>query len=211
MVGKRDYQPGDPLHGIDWKSSAHAGVLQAKKYEPAVSLTSVIYLDLNGKAYSPQQKYQASEWAIVLAASLANHLTGLRQAVGLGCTGLDPLCGLTHWTISPRPGRLHLMKLLEWLARVQVAETMPLADWLTTAGLELTWGTTVIAISPTGDEPLCRALHRLRRAGLNPVLLVVEPHGQFGVIRERARRLGIAAHLVVDESDLKRWALVGQR
>ena len=48
-------------------------------------------------------------------------------------------------------------------------------------------------------------MHRLLRAGLNPVLVVIEPHGQFGVIRERARRLGVAAHLVANERDLKRW------
>jgi len=45
----------------------------------------------------------------------------------------------------------------------------------------------------------------LLRAGLNPVLVVAEPHGQFGTIRERARQLGVAAHLVASESDLKRW------
>ncbi len=97
------------------------------------------------------------------------------------------------------------MKLLEWLARVQPAETVPLAEWLTTAAAGLPWGTTVIAITPTGDEATCRSLHRLLRGGLNPVLAVVEPHGQFGIVAERARRLGIAAHLVSDEAELARW------
>jgi uncharacterized protein (DUF58 family) len=176
-----------------------------RKFEPAVSLTSLVFLDLNASAYTPQLRYIASEWAIVVAASLANYLTDQRQAVGLGCNGLDPLSHMTQWTIPPRLGRVHLMKLLEWLARVQTADSTPLADWLPTAALGLSWGTTIIAVSPTGDETICRALHRLMRAGLNPVLVVVEPHGQFGVIRERARRLGLTAHLVANESDLKRW------
>jgi uncharacterized protein (DUF58 family) len=205
IMGKREYQRGDPLRTIDWKSSAHASALQVKKYEPAVSLTSMIFLDLNARAYTSQLRFTASEWAIVVAASLANTLVDQRQAVGLGCNGADPLSGITRWTIPPRPGRLHLMKLLEWLARVETVDLAPLADWLPTAALGLGWGTTVIAISPTGDEETCRALHRLLRAGLNPVLVVAEPHGQFGVIRERARRLGIAAHLVASETDLKRW------
>jgi hypothetical protein len=141
----------------------------------------------------------------VVAASLANYLADQRQAVGVGSNGVDPLSGMARWTIPPRPGRVHLMKLLEWLARVQTADTTPLADWLSTAALDLSWGTTVIAISPTGDEGICRSLHRLQRAGLNPVLVVIEPHGQFGTIRERAHRLGVAAHLVAAENDLKRW------
>ncbi len=206
VIGKREYQRGDPLRAIDWKSSAHSGQLQVKKYEPAVSLSSSIFLDLNARAYTHQMRYSASEWAIVVAASLANYLVAQRQAVGVGCNGADPLTDACRWVIPPRPGRVHLMKLLEWLARAQLAELPALAEWLPTAALGLSWGTTVIAVCPTGDEAICRALHRLLRSGLNPVLVVVEPHGQFGVIRERARQLGVAAHLAANEDDLKRWA-----
>jgi uncharacterized protein (DUF58 family) len=54
VMGKREYQRGDPLRAIDWKSSAHANQLQVKKYEPAVSLNSIIFLDLSARAYTPQ-------------------------------------------------------------------------------------------------------------------------------------------------------------
>lgn len=207
VIGKREYRPGDPLRTIDWKSSAHTNTLQVKQYAPAVSLTSMIFLELSARAYTTQLRYAASEWGIVVAASLASYLSEQRQAVGLGCNGTDTLSGADRWLIPPRPGRVHLMKLLEWLARVQTADLAPLADWLPTAALGLGWGTTVILICPTGDEATCRAAHRLLRAGLNPVLVVIEPHGQFGVIRERARQLGVAAHLVANETDLKRWAV----
>jgi uncharacterized protein (DUF58 family) len=211
VVGVRDYQPGDPLRSIDWKSSARAGTLQVKKLEPAVSLATVIFLDLNAAAYGKQTRYQYSEWGIVLAASLANYLISQRQAVGLACNGVDMLTKAQQWSIPPRPGRTHLMKLLEWLARVQVEETMSLAEWLPTAALDLAWGTVVIAVTPTGDEAICGALHRLLRAGLNPVLVVTEPHGQFGQVRERARRLGLAAHLVAGDRDLAQWRAPYQR
>ncbi len=206
VIGKREYRPGDPLRTIDWKSSAHTHTLQVKQYGPAVSLTSMIFLELSARAYTTQLRYGASEWGIVVAASLAGYLVEQRQAVGLGCNGVDSLSGVSRWVIPPRPGRVHLMKLLEWLARVQTADLAPLADWLPTAALGLGWGTTVIIISPTGDEETCRAAHRLLRAGLNPVLVAIEPHGQFGIIRERARQLGVTAHLVADEAALKRWA-----
>jgi hypothetical protein len=97
------------------------------------------------------------------------------------------------------------MKLLEWLARVQLAETVPLVEWLPSAVQDLAWGTVVIVITSTGNEATCRALHRLLRAGLSPVLIVIEPHGQFGVVRERARQLGFPAHLISDERDLAAW------
>lgn len=203
--GVREYAPGDPLRSIDWKTSARAGSLHVKKYEPAISLTAVIFLDMHRAAYTRALQASASEWAVVVAASVANYLSSQRQAVGLASNGADSLSGATRWRIPPRTGRAHLMKLLEWLARVQLAEAGPLADWLPTATADLPWGATVVAVTPTGDEALCRALHRLRRAGLNPVLLVVEPYARFGIVQERARRLGVAAHPAWSEADLLRW------
>ncbi len=206
ITGVRPYQAGDPLRNVDWKSSARAGVLQVKKYEPAVSLTSVLFLDLDGANYSRHLRGTASEWGIVVAASLASYLTiEQRQVVGLASNGIDAPSGARCWTIPPRPGRPHLMKLLEWLARVQLADTTPLAEWLPTATADLPWGTTVIALTPSGDEAICAALHRLRRAGLNPVLMVTEPYARFGIVRERGRQLGIAAYQVASELELKRW------
>jgi uncharacterized protein (DUF58 family) len=205
VSGKRDYRPGDALRDIDWKSSARAATLQVKKYDPAVSLTTVIFLNLNAPEFTPQLRYQAGEWGIVVAASLANYLVGQRQAVGLASNGADQVSGTRQWSIPPRPGRVHLMKLLEWLARVKMTENeTPFGGWLPRAALDLAWGTTVIIINPTGDEATCRTLHGLVRAGLNPVLVVTEPHYQFGIVRERARRLGFSAHLIVTERDLAR-------
>jgi uncharacterized protein (DUF58 family) len=203
--GVRDYQPGDPVRRIDWKTSARAGQLQVKKLEPAVSLATAIFVDLHTPTYSRQLRYQATEWAIVVAASLANYLIEQRQEVGLGSNGHDELTNTACWSIPPRPGRRHLMKLLEWLARVQAGETQPVTEWLPQATVNLSWGTMVIVVTPSGDEATCAALGRLRRAGLNPVLIAVEPHAQFAVIEERCRRLGFGAFEIADEAALRRW------
>ncbi len=203
--GVRPYPPGDPVRTIDWKTSARAGQLEVKKTEPAVSLTTAIFLDLHTPAYSRHLRFIASEWAIVVGASLANYLIEQRQDVGLGSNGRDELTGAMCWAIPPRPGRAHLMKLLEWLARVQLADTRPLVEWLPQATVDLAWGTTVLVVTPSADEATGAALRRLRRAGLNPVLLAIEPHAQFGVVYERCRRLGVAAYEVADERDLRRF------
>ncbi|MGQ9840857.1 MAG: DUF58 domain-containing protein [Anaerolineae bacterium] len=76
ISGLRPYRSGDPWRSIDWKSTARSGDLQVKKYEPAISLTSVIFVDLNSAAYSQSWHVAASEWGIVVAASLASYLGG---------------------------------------------------------------------------------------------------------------------------------------
>ncbi len=168
-------------------------------------MTTVIFVDLNASAYTRSWRVAASEWGIVVAASLASYLVGERQAVGVASNGLDVPTGERCWRIPPRPGRAHLMRVLEALARAGLAETTPLADWLPLAVAGLPWGTTIIAVTPSGDEPMCAALHRLSRLGLNPVLVVVEGYADFGVVRERARRLGVVAYQVSNEAELRRW------
>ena len=102
-------------------------------------------------------------------------------------------------------GRPHLMKVLELLARVELIEDgEPLIVWAQHTAAPLAWGTTVIAITPNGDELTCQGLHALVRAGLNVVMLVVESYGRFGLVQERARRLGFTAHMVASEEDLDR-------
>lgn len=214
LRGQRDYRPGDSLRRINWKASAHHDDLLVKQFSPAIALETMLLLNLSRDEYSRHLRFSASEWAIVVAASMASCLVAVRQAVGLATNGLDPLAASngdrpssppTPSPIPPRPGRQHLMKVLEVLARVELRPVEePFADWAQRAAATLAWGTTVIAITPNGEEAVCHGLHALVRAGLNVVMLVVEPYGRFGHVRERARRLGLTAHLVADEQDLRR-------
>lgn len=117
---------------------------------------------------------------------------------------------LTPEKLIPPPigvgsGRSHLMKVLEQLARLETEYSIPLTHWATTASMGLSWGTTILAITPRGTPAVCQTMHHLVRSGYNPILLAVEPDNNFGDVRERARRLGFLAYLVADEKDLDKW------
>jgi hypothetical protein len=240
-IGVRDYRAGDSLRHINWKVSAHAENLLVKNFQPAISLDTMILINMNQAEYGRRHRYDGPNWAVVIAASLAAHLASQRQAVGLACNGADPLrqrqgsggeilpfdaetgrlqmlgqeggadteresgpaAAFMPPPVPPRPGRPHLMKVLEILARVEPERTVPFARWTTMACLDLSWGTTIIAITPKGDETTCRALHRLLSAGYNPILIAVEPYANFAQARERARRLGFAAYHVARKEDLR--------
>lgn len=228
--GARDYRSGDSLRRMNWKASARNQSLLVRTFEPAISLESHILLDLNSAAYERRDRHYATEWAIVIAASIATHLVDQRQAVGLASNGVDPLrlqeasrvfdetTGrlLFETTanqtqryipppITPRNGRAHLMKILELLARLDPRDTVPFDQWAPPATTTLGWGTTLIAITPRGDTATCNTLHQLVRNGFNPILIVVEPDANFGLVRERARRLGFQAFNVADRRDLTPW------
>lgn len=221
LRGVRNYRSGDSLRQIHWKLSAHTPELMVKAYQPAIDLTSMVALNLNLEEYPRRTRYDMSEWAIVVASSLAAHLIDQRQAVGLVTNGFDPLGDLQGARldaqsgrllcsagaqppppIPPHSGRPHLMKLLERLARLEAEATRPFVSWLPGRLTGLGWGVTVVVITPRGDAAMCQMLHRLAQRGLNPVLIVVDGAGGGPGVRQRARQLGFVAHTVVNETDL---------
>lgn len=234
-MGAREFRSGDSLRQINWKVSAHTQGLMVKTLEPAISLETAVLLNLHRPDYDPRDWPFFSEWAVEVAAALAAHLIDQRQPVGLCSNGRDPLAGyenagLAFDTVSgrlldtaqatselrlpppiaPRNGRAHLMKILERLARLEAVPSVSLTQWLPKATLGLSWGVTLLVITPTGDEAVCYGLHHLVRAGFNPVLLVVEPDSQFAQVRQRARQLGFTAYHVTRQEHLDRWKHPGR-
>lgn len=237
-AGVRQFRSGDSLRHINWKVSARKESLLVKTFQPAISLESMILLNLNTNDYADRNRYDGPEWSIVVAASLAAHLTSSRQSVGLATNGIDPLGNLRSTsvegaalkfdeesgrllsqsetpapgfklpTVPPKNGREHMMKVLELLARIESGNQYQFQQWVPKACLALNWGVTILVITPQGDETTCQTLHRLVRSGYNPILLVTESSISFGSVRERARRLGFAAYQVAQQQDLNQWRKV---
>ena len=112
VMGVREYQRGDSPRRIHWSASAKATAIAAtsapsaggpggairlmvKRYQPAIARDTLICLDLYQEDYGRRQRYTATELAIVVAASLANHVI-VREGlpVGLFAEAHDPLAGL---------------------------------------------------------------------------------------------------------------------
>jgi len=250
-MGVRPFRSGDSLRQINWKVSAHTQDFLVKTLEPAISLETMILLNLNVADYKQGNYLESSEWGIELAASLAAHLVQQRQPVGLITNGADPLQArlkdgdeslfdsktgrlMLEMPASPLPaawdlghplgraaafvppkmpagsGRPHLMKLLELLARIEADETIHFPTWTTRACLGLSWGTTILVITPSGDQETCQACHRLARSGYNPTLLLIEPQPDSGTIRKRARSLGFSAYPLHRPANLSQWQQLTQ-
>ncbi len=205
-VGKRDYVAGDSLRRIDWKSTAAVGRLQTRQFEPSIALETVLFLNLNAEEYYYKFRYDASELAVVVCASLANWLINRKQTAGLVVNGSDPFADdALPQTHSPRKGRVHLMRMLETLARVQLVSTRPLVEVLRQKRAELSWGTTIIVISGQAEDSLFDEFFQMRRAGLNIVLILCGDG--TGVLNSKARagKFKIPFFHIRDEKDLDIW------
>jgi uncharacterized protein (DUF58 family) len=205
-IGKRDYMPGDSLRRIDWKSSATVGRLQTKLYEPSIALETVLILNLNSDEYHLKFRYNDSELAVVVAASLANWIISHKQSAGLIVNGADPLSesGFPR-PLPTRKGRPHLMRLLETLARVQMAASDPFPQVLRRNRAGLSWGTTIIAITGQAEESLFDEIFQLRRSGINAVMILCGEVTGIKDLKAQAEHFQIPFFHFRDEKDLDIW------
>lgn len=216
IQGVRDYQPGDSLRRMDWKTSARAGSLQVRRYEPAISMETAIYLNLGSADYGQRERQMATELGIVVAASVARHVVELRQAVSLATNGHDPLhdSALSPEGLVPAPslplrkGREHLMHVLDLLARIEVAEpedTPPFLDLLNRHSLQLPWGSTVVVITAREVEGLLASTLALRQRGLAVTLALTCPDRAYAQTARRAEQIGVQAVRTWSQQDLDVW------
>lgn len=206
IFGKREYVSGDSLRSVDWKASASSGHLQVKLFEPSIALEAEIFLDLNSEAYEHHSRASATELAIVVAASLANWIVLARQSVGLLTNGTDPLSKEgTPSRLLPRNGRAHLMRILDVLARVQVGQTRPLDDLIQRESVHLSWGTTLIVITPHLNKAFFDVLFQARRSGFDIILIPCGPVPGLQQVRQIASTFGFPLVHILSEQDLDIW------
>jgi uncharacterized protein (DUF58 family) len=232
IQGVRDYQPGDSLRRMDWKTSARVGSLQVRRFEPAISLETAIFLNLDGAEYARRDRLPATELGIVVAASVAVHVVERRQTVGLATNGCDPLqdsafsaeydpasaeggdaapvvgCAQLTPTLPLRKGRGHLMRLLDLLARIELASeegAVPFLELLSRKSRELPWGSTIVAVTGREVKGLMSTLLALRRRGLVVILVLTCPDRDLKLTRQRAEQIGVQALGIWSEQDLEVW------
>jgi uncharacterized protein (DUF58 family) len=208
LMGVRDYRRGDSPRRIHWPATARTGALVVKQYQPAIARETLICLDMHDEGYTPRRRYEATELAIIAAASIASHIV-LREglAVGLATEAFDPIPEQRrHISLPPRTERAHLMaSVLETLARVQLAPDAPITRWLRAESARISWGATMVVITGCESEELYDALLALQRGGRSPALVLIHPEPTPPALQGRAEALGIRVHRVRIERDLETW------
>lgn len=205
-VGKRAYVTGDSLRRVDWKATATSGQLQVKVFEPSIALSAALFLNLHPRDYFHRTRIDATELAVVVAASLANWVVAHKESVALFSNGrLSTAPDAPAVRIPPKKGRGHLLRILDTLAQVTLAEGEGLPDLIRRESVHLPWGTTLILISGTMDEALFDELFRIRRRGQSGMIVLVGPVHSYRETFQRSARFGFPLHHIHTEADLERW------
>lgn len=206
VLSKRDYVAGDSLRRVDWKATAITGRLQVKQFEPSIALDTAIFLNLNPEEYDLRARFDATELAIIIAASIANQVIDQKQALGLNTNGLDPLANLQRFRPLPiRRGKGHLMQILDILARIEAAGTISFLEMLHQEIVHLPWGSTLVLITGNAEEALFDALFHIRRSGFNAVLILAGQIAHTQRIQQRIEYFKFPFYNIRTEFDLDMW------
>jgi uncharacterized protein (DUF58 family) len=176
-VGVREYRPGDSPRRLHWKATARAPdqTLQVRVFEPTTSHRIHILLNVNTsdqnwswQGYDPQ----ALEAAITTAASVASWATQHGLPVGLAANA-KLFHSSTAARILPSRDPRQLMHIFEALAQLVPMGSMPVESLIELERLGLAYGTTVVMVTSVTSRRLIQHLLQLRRAGHQPVLLLI--------------------------------------
>lgn len=171
--GIRDYQPGDSLKYIHWKSSARRGELQTKVFEQTTTIDMGIFLDV--RTIKPPlwgTMPQLLEAAIIVAASISNYAMTEGYRVGLYA---NQTMRSSNKLISlpPSQHKDQLRYILEALAHVHLHEAMPIEKLVMNETRTLHWGSTIVVISAAPDDSLLSTLIQLKKVGRSVALISI--------------------------------------
>ncbi|MHB8511202.1 MAG: DUF58 domain-containing protein [Actinomycetota bacterium] len=180
FYGVREYERGDDLRKIHWRSVARTNQMMIRQEEARFFPRATIFVDTRRAAHRGIGSDSSLEWAISAAASAAWHLARRGYALRLATEDLAPT--------SPRSGREAADPLLEALATMRGTQLSSLATGLKRTARRPGSEGALIAIVASLDPEDLKLLARLRSlyTWCGAVLIDVESFAPRIAPRERA-------------------------
>jgi len=189
-AGVRDYQPGDPLNRIHWKSSARKDRFMVKEFDQDPQGDVWILLDASGFtqyeapdinkdfipdsfwAWKNQEKFRLPastfEYSVSIVASLSDYFVKTDKPVGIACADSKMI------VLPPEKGERQLGKIMETLAFLEGKGNLTINELIETISHQIPRGSTVYLVTSGGVASAQIGLEMLIRKRLNPFLIVVD-------------------------------------
>lgn len=168
----REYVTGDSMRLVHWKTTARLGNMYVRLFDGAPASDWWILLDLQDDAQIGRGADGTEEHGIILTASLAD--LGLREHHGVGLV----INGQPFERKTPLAGAGQKWEILRALALASPGKAS-LGEVLERVRPNLGHHATLIIITPTVKTDWLNAIPLLRRRGITPTVLLLDPQS-FG-------------------------------
>jgi uncharacterized protein (DUF58 family) len=185
--GVRDYSPGDSFNRIHWASSARKDRLIVKEFDIDPLVDIWLFVDFSASSVVEEPGLQrigrtgtviptsqdippsTEEYAVVIAASLANYFIASERA--LGFAAYTPY----REVYQPEHGQRQLNRILQTLAIARSFSKYSLGQMLTLETPYFTRGTTLLIVTSSLDSTWVTEAQILSRRGIRPMCILVDP------------------------------------
>ena len=186
-AGVRDYVPGDSFNRIHWASSARKDRLIVKEFDIDPLVDIWLFVDFSASSVVEEPGLQrigrmgtivptsqdippsTEEYAVVIAASLANHFITSERA--LGFAAYTPY----REVYQPEHGQRQMNRILQTLAVARSFSKYTLGQMLTLETPYFTRGTTLLIITSSLDPAWVTEAQILSRRGIRPMCILIDP------------------------------------
>jgi uncharacterized protein (DUF58 family) len=187
----RDYQPGDALNKIHWKTSARSQKWMVKEFEQDPFSNIWMIIDGNESVYNSVESELKSElllprdtlhfqpqkilpkdefeYAVSTASTFVDYFITVGRGVGLLFSGEELV------SIAPEKGSRQKTILLEALAYICPKKQGPLSGVLQSHSSRIIKGNSMIVITSSPGDDLISILNSMVRKGISILLVVIDP------------------------------------
>lgn len=163
----REYQPGDDLRRIHWKSTARRDVITVLEFERSNSGGVTVVLDLRPESQVGLGRHSTLEYGVKIAAGIAQQTLARGGSFGLVARGAQDR------SLHVSRGRAGLKRVFDVLAAVQANGSEAVGQTLRSLAGRLLRGRAVVVISPAVDRETVTALSGLARHGVDCALVML--------------------------------------
>jgi len=196
----RDYEYGDSLSRVHWKSTARLGKLMSKVFDLGRASEAWIMVDLERNVQSGEMEQSTDEYAVSIAASLSKQYLDLGMPTGLIAYGSE------RYFLGAETGKAHFDRIMQQLALSDSKGEIPLHTAL--AREEPIWDhqSSLVVITPSPCENWVTALRELSRQGVKVIVIVIDNQsfgGELNSLEVLAplNMIGIPTYVVKKDDD----------
>jgi uncharacterized protein (DUF58 family) len=164
----REYLVGDPLSRIHWRSSAHHNKLMVKEFDLDPAVNAWIFLDLQRAVQAGRGEHSTEEYAVTIAATIANYL--LQQDLSVGMI----INGEQREFLALDRGDRQIEHVLELLAVAKSGDGPSLSESLALDAFQFGRNTVAIVITPSHLRDWHEGVQQLRRRGVQVSIVGID-------------------------------------
>ena len=168
----REYASGDTLNRIHWGTTAHAGKLMVKVFDPDRSRYTArniwLILDMNQASQLGDGDETTEEYCITTAASLIKRYIDSGKRVGLIASGDQ------SYLFPPETGDQHLSQMLEALALMKATGKVPVDQLILDEIEHFEASSVIIVITPSTSDEITASLRHVKKRGTMVIAILLD-------------------------------------